>query len=150
MNQFKKNDVFKLVSISLLFFTGCSKIDQKVPTKPSKQQRFRDAMQHEFDKTHDPELNEIPSQRLQEALKYYEYVNDASLKSKTSPPFADIEWKERGPNNIGGRTRAILFLSALIYLENKALFENANLLKYLYYSMIGYPVQSLMQCHLTS
>lgn len=112
MNQFKKNDVFKLVSISLLFFTGCSKIDQKVPTKPSKQQRFRDAMQHEFDKTHDPELNEIPSQRLQEALKYYEYVNDASLKSKTSPPFADIEWKERGPNNIGGRTRAILFLSS--------------------------------------
>ena len=49
---------------------------------------------------------------MQSAVEYYNEVNLSNLKTKTSPAFADIEWKERGPNNVGGRTRAILFLSA--------------------------------------
>ena len=73
-------------------------------------QNFDEAMQHEFDKTHDPKTGTIPFERLLLAEQYYNEMSN--LKTKTDAPFSNIKWQERGPNNIGGRTRAILFLSA--------------------------------------
>src|SRR6056300_1376495 len=81
-----------------------NQVDLRVP------QNFDEAMQHEFDKTHDPKTGTIPFERLLLAEQYYNEMSN--LKTKTDAPFSNIKWQERGPNNIGGRTRAILFLSA--------------------------------------
>jgi len=68
-----------------------------------------EAMRHEFAKTHDPKLNIVPRERLTIALKYYEAQERIQATMKTTSGFSSITWTERGPNNIGGRTRAILF-----------------------------------------
>lgn len=58
------------------------------------------AMQQQFLMLRDPALNVIPSERLQAAI---DYMNN----QRTTQPTA-LTWQERGPNNIGGRTRAIM------------------------------------------
>jgi photosystem II stability/assembly factor-like uncharacterized protein len=59
------------------------------------------AMRQEFLMTHDPNTNTIPAERLAIARSY----TDALLANNR---LSSITWQERGPNNIGGRTRAIL------------------------------------------
>ncbi len=83
-----------------VFITSCSIFHNQFSTHSKKEQRFQEALQHEWDKTHDPKLGFVPSNRLQSAVEYYNEVNLSNLKTKTSPAFADIEWKERGPNNV--------------------------------------------------
>ena len=58
--------------------------------------------EHEFDMTHDPSTNTIPSERLAKARKV---MMDKFSEEAAIPYF----WEERGPNNVGGRTRALLF-----------------------------------------
>ncbi len=61
------------------------------------------AKEHEFLLTHDPQTNTIPYERLaiaREQVKGY-------FRQKGAIPNA--QWIERGPNNIGGRTRAMMF-----------------------------------------
>lgn len=60
------------------------------------------AMEQDFLLTLDPTLGTIPSEAKQVA---YEQTQ-ASLITKAGIP---INWIERGPDNIGGRTRAIMF-----------------------------------------
>ncbi len=101
---------YLVLLFSIVLISSCITNQPTNRTSFSKQERFKEAMEHEFDKTHDKKLGYIPTDRLLIALNYYK--EQSLLKGKTSPAFADIEWKERGPNNIGGRTRAILFLSS--------------------------------------
>src|SRR6476646_10476752 len=61
------------------------------------------AMQQEFDMTKDPALNRIPTERLAIAELQMQGLNQSKPLDITS-----LSWQERGPNNIGGRTRAIL------------------------------------------
>ncbi|MFL5773741.1 MAG: WD40/YVTN/BNR-like repeat-containing protein, partial [Flavisolibacter sp.] len=58
------------------------------------------AMRQEFKKTHDPALNRIPSERLN-------FARQASISIMSLRTMA-LTWQERGPSNIGGRTRAIM------------------------------------------
>jgi hypothetical protein len=58
------------------------------------------AMHQEFLMTRDPALNTVPKERLLTAI---DYMNS----QRTTQPTA-LAWQERGPNNIGGRTRAIM------------------------------------------
>lgn len=74
--------------------------------KMSKYDRMDLAWKQEYELTRDPKLNIIPKNRLetgysliQEQLRSKEFVRTHA---------ADIRWRERGPGNVGGRTRAIL------------------------------------------
>ena len=58
------------------------------------------AMRQEFFMTRDPALNIVPKERLLEAMKF--------MSAARTTQIADLSWTERGPNNIGGRSRAIL------------------------------------------
>jgi len=62
------------------------------------------AAYQEWITTRDPQTGTIPFQRLWAAKAYAESLRNSD---GTSP--SDIEWEERGPSNVGGRTRAILF-----------------------------------------
>lgn len=61
-------------------------------------------LHHEFLMTQDPSLGEIPSERLVTARKLIQRQQNFASRTMAS----NIAWTERGPNNIGGRTRAIL------------------------------------------
>lgn len=61
------------------------------------------AMEQEFRMTRDPELNLIPKERLIAARSYMRTLENGLAFRTTS-----LAWQERGPNNIAGRTRAIL------------------------------------------
>ncbi len=60
---------------------------------------------HEFLLTHDPSTNSIPSERL---TKGQELIRLQHSKVQSRTMASNVIWTERGPNNIGGRTRAIL------------------------------------------
>ena len=59
------------------------------------------AMRQEFLMTRDPKLNDVPKERLELAReKKRALLQNARIEA--------LSWQERGPNNIGGRTRAII------------------------------------------
>src|SRR5258706_12584317 len=62
------------------------------------------AMRQEFMMTRDPILNRIPSERLTIARAYMQSLVSTSRTSQTTA----LSWQERGPSNVGGRTRSIL------------------------------------------
>ncbi len=87
---------------------------QDVPASPKEEEKeslqveLKDRMHQEFLMTQDPVLKAIPTERLVEADKW---IADkaAFLQSNPNQILSAISWQERGPNNIGGRVRAIMF-----------------------------------------
>jgi PKD repeat protein len=75
--------------------------------KIPKRDRMDLAMQHEFDITRDPSTLTVPRERLWEAMRYAEQLR-ASAQGNRVAGALSINWLERGPSNVGGRTRAIL------------------------------------------
>jgi len=66
------------------------------------------AWQQEIDMTMDPNTGTVPRERLliaQDTLRSRQERN--SRKLRTAASIVGINWAERGPNNTGGRTRAI-------------------------------------------
>ena len=61
------------------------------------------AAEHEFIMTMDPALGYVPTERLIKARKKALKL----LTQKSAIP--NVHWTERGPANVGGRTRAIMF-----------------------------------------
>jgi len=60
------------------------------------------AMKQEFMMTRDPALGYVPKERLTAALAYTKQLtSNRSLRTDA------ITWQERGPNNVGGRVRAL-------------------------------------------
>jgi hypothetical protein len=74
------------------------------------QDRMDLAMQQEFELTHDPSTNTIPVERLLIAQQYGEQNRNDNFSpgNQTRAAIANVTWTERGPNNVGGRTRAIM------------------------------------------
>ena len=77
---------------------------QKLP----KQDRPDLAAMQEFEMTMDPKLGYPPTERKISAFgiakKMLQEKNNISAKA-----IAGVQWEERGPNNVGGRTRALMF-----------------------------------------
>lgn len=74
--------------------------------RPAKQERILEALEYEKRITQDPALGYPPLERLALALKktkelqqYYAHRSPGGI--------LESRWRERGPNNIGGRTRVI-------------------------------------------
>ncbi|HKB44856.1 MAG TPA: sialidase family protein, partial [Chitinophagaceae bacterium] len=65
-------------------------------------------MRHEFLMTRDPALNIVPTERIIEAKRKMDEMELATARGAGSNNTLALTWQERGPNNIGGRTRALL------------------------------------------
>ena len=74
----------------------------KDPTRPQLQQRIEGRYEHEFDMTHDPNTGTVPKERLKAAREFTQLL----LSRKAAIP--NVNWDERGPNYVSGRTRSIL------------------------------------------
>jgi photosystem II stability/assembly factor-like uncharacterized protein/methionine-rich copper-binding protein CopC len=64
------------------------------------------AMEFEYLKTFDPSTKTIPRERL---FKADQIIKEYFKKNKEKVAIAGVKWQERGPDNVGGRTRAIMF-----------------------------------------
>ena len=82
-------------------FKPYHKPQKKVP----KRDRMDQAWLQEKEMTLDPALGEVPRERL---LAAFEYKQKLLQRTLGKAAIAGINWIERGPNNCGGRTRAIL------------------------------------------
>ena len=91
-----------IISIHHFKKTSLAKEDD-LPAGMTKYDFMKELLLQEFNKTKDPRLNSIPKERLLTA-KQYMYNRLASQKA-----ISGIQWTERGPSNVGGRTRALLF-----------------------------------------
>src|SRR5688572_31743683 len=92
--------------VCILFCSGlvaCKSGEKKEPEKEkhSGAVMLQKAMEQEFMWTRDPQLNSIPKERLLTALAYTRNLEN-SLAGRTNA----LAWQERGPSNVGGRTRA--------------------------------------------
>lgn len=80
----------------------CSSLYAQIEIKDNPKERI----QHEINMTIDPELGRVPFEVLvQEREKLNKGFKDRSIQAAIS----GLNWYERGPNNIGGRTRALMF-----------------------------------------
>ncbi|MCB0588430.1 MAG: hypothetical protein KDD06_24265, partial [Phaeodactylibacter sp.] len=61
------------------------------------------AMEQDYLMTMDPALGRVPRERLMRANEQVERLLE--LRG----PIAGVSWQERGPSNVGGRTRALMF-----------------------------------------
>ncbi len=65
---------------------------------------IREEFLQEFEKTKDPNTNTVPRERLLDASD-----DVKQFFTSRQNAISGISWQERGPGNVGGRTRAILF-----------------------------------------
>lgn len=74
--------------------------------KPDKYDRVDLAIQHEVAKTRDPRLGTVPRARLLRAYAVAEQKRRTAPATRAAIP--DLSWRERGPDDVAGRVRAIL------------------------------------------
>ncbi len=76
----------------------------------SKQERINEAVALEIERTKDPALGYVPQERLLKAVEQTRRLQaDFANKSQfLRGSISNARWVERGPGNVGGRTRAIL------------------------------------------
>ncbi|MDQ6844854.1 MAG: T9SS type A sorting domain-containing protein [Bacteroidota bacterium] len=95
--------------VFLLSLSACkTKVSKNLPDENRERENpaftIREEFLQEFEKTKDPATNTVPRERLLDAdskVKQF-YANKTNAIS-------GINWIERGPGNVGGRTRAIIF-----------------------------------------
>ncbi|TMM30528.1 T9SS type A sorting domain-containing protein [Polaribacter aestuariivivens] len=66
------------------------------------------AFEQDFLRTMDPKTKSIPRKRFFEALDYVKRYNKNKPKGQRKEG-EDFSWVSRGPNNVAGRTRALMF-----------------------------------------
>lgn len=74
----------------------------------SKRDRMDLAIEQEVEMTLDPALGVVPRERLLEAMEYTRRQIHKQHGSPNRAAIPGIQWLERGPSNVGGRTRAVL------------------------------------------
>lgn len=84
------------------YYTRPAKTPEEWKTVP-KQDRPDLAMEQDFLMTMDPSLGRVPFERLRQANE------EMALRLLEKSAISGIDWQERGPDNVGGRTRALVF-----------------------------------------
>ncbi|MEZ4685120.1 MAG: fibronectin type III domain-containing protein [Bacteroidia bacterium] len=108
----KKNKLFVLTGLAcaaILAAAFALLLPNKEQTsfkKMPKMQRIDKAIEQEFEKTKDLATGEVPRERLLAAKQYADRLR--SLPPGNRGAISGLAWDERGPNNVSGRTRAIL------------------------------------------
>lgn len=114
-----KNTLLSRFLILILLGGSLTTLAQKTPRQ--ERDRYEDEggqnkrQEYEFLMTADPALGRIPQERLQQARLQTEAAVLRKFKSKslkeaaTNSAIPGVTWTERGPNNIGGRTRGLMY-----------------------------------------
>jgi photosystem II stability/assembly factor-like uncharacterized protein len=92
-----------LVAIGIGYFTKHSNTIESEEKEGTLLGRVQGRFQQEWLMTRDPKSNIIPRDRL---LTAYQIAETKRLEKDNALP---IYWEERGPNNVGGRTRGLIF-----------------------------------------
>ena len=111
--------IYSIPSIFIIFLigTGIYQSFENVALIASKNKHLEEldkrtrmdlAIQQEFERTKDPVLGFVPRNRLYEAYEEKQRMMSKKKGIVTRDAIPGVSWKERGPNNIGGRTRAIM------------------------------------------
>ncbi len=105
---------FVLLILAGITIANSSLLKNKLSIKENKEMEgeenendgMQQAMAQEFLKTQDPSIHRIPTERLASAsIQIDRMMQNLSPQLRTNA----LAWSERGPNNVGGRTRAMLF-----------------------------------------
>jgi hypothetical protein len=95
---------FIYIATALLFFNislvSCKYSPGEEDDERLEMDGMEKAMKQEFFMTRDPALNIVPTERLLSAMRY--------MSNARTTQTNDLTWQERGPDNIGGRSRAIM------------------------------------------
>ena len=106
-------------------------------TRMSKQQRINEAIALEIERTKDPALGYVPTERLSIAAEQTRRLQAEFAQNKDflRGAISNARWTERGPGNVGGRTRAILVdrndpTGKTVFVGSAlgGLFKNTNIL----------------------
>ena len=91
---------FPVILFLNMLMVGCKNSSSEEDEEKLEMDGMQKAMRQEFFMTRDPALNIVPKERLLAAMKFTSTARTTQI--------TDLTWTERGPNNIGGRSRAIL------------------------------------------
>ena len=83
--------------------------DLKEPAENTGADNPDEALFYEILKTRDPFTGEVPSERLTKARELQLQKFREQQLTGMQAPVPGIGWAERGPDNVGGRTRAVLY-----------------------------------------
>lgn len=104
----KKIIQFFVVTGFIMGLASCAgnKVNTQTPKKKNKEQTVREAFMQEFYKTRDLSTNTVPAERLFAAIARQKaiFAEQASQRA-----VGGLSWEERGPINVGGRIRAMMF-----------------------------------------
>lgn len=103
-----KRIIVLLIALSLAGSLLYHSLARQDPERPriSKQERILEALEYERKITQDPALGYPPVERLLRAIKATKELQQNQPK-RNPGSILESRWRERGPNNIGGRTRVI-------------------------------------------
>jgi len=99
---------FFIVTSLVLGLASCAsnKLNTVPPKKKSKEQNVREAFLQEFNKTRDLATNTVPAERLFAAIARQKELFAQQAQQRA---VGGLSWEERGPVNVGGRIRAMVF-----------------------------------------
>lgn len=105
-----KKNVLLTVLISIIYslsFISVAQAQEKEKEKEEQEERdgAMQAIERDIFMMKDPLTNEVPTERLLIAKKYKDQLMQSS---QNLGPLTGVSWKEQGPTNLGGRTRAIM------------------------------------------
>lgn len=95
--------VIAFIFCSIFFVSCATKKEGKINFKEPEMDGVALAIQQEIFMTRDPHTNTVPVERLDVARTYMKSLQQARLTG-----IAALTWAERGPNNVGGRSRTIM------------------------------------------
>ena len=98
--EFSFRHLILITSLLNMLIMGCKHGSKEEDEEKLEMDGMQKAMRQEFFMTRDPALNIVPKERLLEAMRF--------MSTARTTQTTDLSWTERGPNNIGGRSRAIL------------------------------------------
>lgn len=99
---------FSIATIfSISYYYNSSEFNSQLDESPKidKKTRADLANAQNFQMVVDPSTGTVPRERLWKTVEMLRMQEGARKKAA----IADVVWSERGPNNVGGRTRAIMF-----------------------------------------
>ena len=81
----------------------------EAPSSRSSFAHLREQVAQEIEMTRDPALNSIPKHRMKQVYAYLARLEQKRRsQAGVRAGLGDMKWQERGPDNMGGRTRTIL------------------------------------------
>ena len=92
-----------LLALASLYWLNHTELEPNEEEREALEQTILGRYEMEYEMTHDPKTNTIPVERLLEALQIAE-MRRLQKDAHALPIF----WEERGPTNVGGRTRGLL------------------------------------------